>query len=200
MAARFSVCFKIAEKHLKILACCFTTAACLLANEKAFRKAGLTVDGRNDIITNIISNRGDYMYYEVLADELLHIRANLLHVPAHQKLSNMLRGELFVLNYLYDHDAIVHPKELSENLSVSTARIASLLKHMEEKNLIVRTPDAEDSRQIIVRLTPDGEHAIQKSRKDVLDYLARTLESLGPDDAREYIRIQKKIYCNYMEK
>ena len=42
------------------------------------------------------------MYYETLADELLHIRANLLRVPAHQKLSNMLCGELFVLNYLHD--------------------------------------------------------------------------------------------------
>lgn len=140
------------------------------------------------------------MYYETLADELLHIRANLLRVPAHQKLSNMLRGELFVLNYLYDHDTMVHPKELSENLSVSTARIASLLKHMEEKKLIVRTQDTADSRQIIVRLTPDGERIIQKHRKDVLSYLARTLESLGPDDAREYIRIQKKIYCNYIKK
>lgn len=140
------------------------------------------------------------MYYETLADELLHIRANLLRVPAHQKLSNMLRGELFVLNYLHDHDTIVHPKDLSENLSVSTARIASLLKHMEEKNLIVREPDSEDSRQIIVHLTSDGEHVIQKCKEEVLYYLARTLESLGPDDAREYIRIQKKIYCYYIEK
>lgn len=108
------------------------------------------------------------MYYETLADELLHIRANLLRVPAHQKLSNMLRGELFVLNYLHDHDTIVHPKDLSENLSVSTARIASLLKHMEEKNLIVREPDSEDSRQIIVHLTSDGEHVIQKCKEEVL--------------------------------
>ena len=138
------------------------------------------------------------MYYEALADELLHIRANLLRVPAHQKLSNMLRGELFVLNYLHEHDTIVHPKELSENLSVSTARIASLLKNMEEKKLIVRTPDPVDSRQIIVHLTSEGEKAIQQYREDVLRYLAEMLESLGPDDAREYIRIQEKIYCNYI--
>lgn len=138
------------------------------------------------------------MYYEALADELLHIRANLLRVPAHQQLSNMMRGELFVLNYLNDHDTIVHPKDLSENLSVSTARIASLLKHMEEKRLIVRTPDVDDSRQIIVRLTPEGKQAIQTYRKEVLYQLSKTLESLGPDDANAYIRIQKKIYSNFM--
>ena len=64
------------------------------------------------------------MNYEILASELLHIRTNLLQVPASQKLSRMLRGELFVLNYLMDHDTAVHPKELSDKLAVSTARIS----------------------------------------------------------------------------
>ena len=138
------------------------------------------------------------MYYQALADELLHIRMNLLQVPASQKLSGILRGELFVLNYLYNHKDGIHPKELSEKLSVSTARIASLLKHMEEKSLILRTPDADDSRQIIVRLTPERKQAIQTYRKEVLYQLSKTLESLGPDDANAYIRIQKMIYSNFM--
>lgn len=44
------------------------------------------------------------MYYETPADKLLHIRANPLRVPVHQKLSNLLRGEMFVLNCLYGRD------------------------------------------------------------------------------------------------
>lgn len=139
------------------------------------------------------------MYYQTLANELLHIRMNLLQVPASQKLSGILRGELFVLNYLYNREDGVHPKELSEKLSVSTARIASLLNHMEEKHLVVRETDPEDSRQVLVRLTPDGLEAIQCCRRDVLANVERMLEALGPDDAREYIRIQEKIYNNYMK-
>lgn len=139
------------------------------------------------------------MYYQTLANELLHIRMNLLQVPASQKLSGILRGELFVLNYLYNREDGVHPKELSEKLSVSTARIASLLNHMEEKHLVVRETDPEDSRQVLVRLTPDGLEAIQCCRRDVLTNVERMLEALGPDDAREYIRIQEKIYSNYMK-
>lgn len=139
------------------------------------------------------------MNYEILASELLHIRTNLLQVPASQKLSRMLRGELFVLNYLMDHDTAVHPKELSDKLAVSTARIACLLNHMEGKHLIVRFADPDDSRQVIVHLTSEGRLAIEKTRKDVLMYLAGMLESLGPDDAREYIRIQEKIYANYLK-
>ena len=137
------------------------------------------------------------MYYQTLANELLHIRMNLLQVPASQKLSGILRGELFVLNYLYNRNEGIHPKELSEKLSVSTARIASLLNHMEEKHLVVRETDPEDSRQVLVRLTPDGLGAIQRCRSDVLANVERMLEDLGPDDAREYIRIQEKIYNNY---
>lgn len=139
------------------------------------------------------------MYYQTLANELLHIRMNLLQVPASQKLSGILRGELFVLNYLYNREDGVHPKELSEKLSVSTARIASLLNHMEEKHLVVRETDLQDSRQVLVRLTPDGLEAIQCCRRDVLANVERMLEALGPDDAREYIRIQEKIYSNYMK-
>lgn len=138
------------------------------------------------------------MYYQSLASELIRIRMNLLQVPASQKLSGILRGELFVLNYLYNRDERVHPKELSEKLSVSTARIASLLNHMEEKHLVVRETDLQDSRQVLVRLTPDGLDAIRRCRSDVLANVERMLEGLGPDDAREYIRIQEKIYNNYM--
>ena len=139
------------------------------------------------------------MYYQTLANELLHIRMNLLQVPASQKLSGILRGELFVLNYLYNHEGGIHPKELSEKLSVSTARIASLLNHMEEKHLVVRETDPEDSRQVLVRLTPDGLETIRRCRSDVLANVERMLEGLGPDDAREYIRIQEKIYSNYLK-
>lgn len=137
------------------------------------------------------------MDYEFLAGELLTIRARLLKVPADQKLSRMLKGELFVLNYLKIHQEIVHPKELSESLCVSTARIASLLNHMEEKGLIRRLADSADSRQVIVRLTEQGHQMIDQARGEVLACTAKMLEGLGPEDAAEYIRIQKKIYRNY---
>ena len=34
----------------------------------------------------------------------------------------MVRGELFVLNYLATHEIAIHPKELSKKMAVSTAR------------------------------------------------------------------------------
>ena len=80
------------------------------------------------------------MDYSLLAGQLLSVQANLLQVPAYQQLSKMVRGELFVLNYLATHKTAIHPKELSKKMAVSTARVTFLLHHMEEKGLIARSP------------------------------------------------------------
>lgn len=137
------------------------------------------------------------MDYRALACDLLSVRANLLQVPVTQQLSKMVKGEIFVLDYLVTHEKIVHPKELSEKMAVSTARIASLLNHMEEKKLILRYTDPDDSRQIVVVLTDEGRKAIQRIREEVVSYVCSMLESLGPEDAQAYIRIQRKIWNNF---
>ena len=134
------------------------------------------------------------MYYESLAYQLLNLRVKMLQVPAHKEISKLMRGEMFVLNYLKEHDGVVHPKELSEKLAVSTARIARLLKHMEEQGT-----DANDSRQVVVRMTEQGASEIDHIRKKVLEHTTRMLENLGVDDAKEYIRIQEKICQNCSE-
>lgn len=140
------------------------------------------------------------MDYTALANELLGVRANLLQVPASQQLSQMVKGEMFVLNYLATHETIIHPKELSEKMAVTTARIASLLNHMEEKKLICRCPDRNDNRQIVVVLTQEGKLAIQQTRAKAISHVAAMLEGLGPEDAEAYIRIQKKIWNNFQKK
>ena len=146
-----------------------------------------------------IGKERNIMDYAALANELLSVRANLLQVPASQYLSHMVKGEMFVLNYLVTHENVIHPKELSEKMAVTTARIASLLNHMEEKNLIGRYTDANDSRQVVVFLTEQGKRQIQEVRARVIDYVSGMLEELGPEDAEAYIRIQKKIWTKYQQ-
>ena len=136
------------------------------------------------------------MDYMIMAEELLGVRANLLQVPAIQQLAKMVRGELFVLNYLATHEKEIHPKELSEKMAVSTARIASLLNHMAEKQLIQRYADKNDNRQVIVILTEKGRQEIQQIREEVITRVGALLESLGPEDSEAFIRIQKRIWSN----
>ena len=76
-----------------------------------------------------------------------------------------MREELFVLNYLKEHDRGVHPKKSSERLAASTARITLLLKHIEEQGLIVRFADATDFRQAVVQIAEQGTTEIDHIRK-----------------------------------
>ena len=99
----------------------------------------------------------------------------------------------FVLNYLLTHGSQAHPKELNREMAVSSARIAALLNHMEEKGLVIRKDDATDNRQVIVCLTEKGNALIEEKKAELLQNVIQLLEYLGPEDAQDYIRIQKKI-------
>ena len=138
------------------------------------------------------------MQYETIAAELLNTHAELLHVQASQEMSKLMKGELFVLNYLDTHGPQSHPSKISKDMEVSTARIAALLNHLEEKGLVIRSSDPEDNRQVLVQLTDEGAEKIAQSRKEALFYVTDMLKHLGPDDSRELLRIEKKIvqyYC-----
>ena len=131
--------------------------------------------------------------YEGLATELLQVNEDLLRVPARHLISKLTQGEHFVLNYLLTHRHQAHPVDLSRGLVV---RIAALLNRMEDKGLISRLPDPLNNRQVIVTLSPQGLEAIQTFRSQVIRSAAQMLADLGPEDAREFIRIQKKLLAN----
>ncbi|MBQ2926462.1 MAG: MarR family transcriptional regulator [Ruminiclostridium sp.] len=134
--------------------------------------------------------------YDELAAELLVLNTHLLQIPAKQHLSRLTQGERSVLFYLLTHHSTAHPRELSKTMLVSTARIAALLGRMEEKQLIARSPDPRDNRQVIVTLLPEGQQVIQQIHLRAIESVSRMLEALGPEDAREYLRLQRKILAN----
>lgn len=136
------------------------------------------------------------MNYRKMAEELLAIRAEQLKVPASQQMSKFVKGELFVLNYLATHNHSVYPKELSGEMVVSTARIAVILNQMENKKWITRSTDPEDNRQILVALTEEGHHIIEQKRMKAIEILTQMLEKLGPEDAANLLRIQRRIVGN----
>ena len=140
------------------------------------------------------------MDYQALANELLAIYAGLMHDQASRRVSQMIRGEHFVLNYLFMHSGQAQPKELSVVMDVSTARIAVLLNRLEEKGFVARTVDPEDNRRVIVTLLEPGRQEVDRTRTEVRGCMADMLERLGPEDAEAYLRIQKKLARNRKEK
>lgn len=131
--------------------------------------------------------------YEGLAAELLQVNEAFLQDPTRRLLAQLTKGEYFVLNYLLTHQSRTHPAQLSRHMAVSTARVAALLGRMEDKGLLTRVPDPLNNRQVNVTLSPQGLEVIRAFRAQVLASAAQMLARLGPEDAREYLRLQKKL-------
>lgn len=133
------------------------------------------------------------MDYIALAEEFVDMRARVPQIRVEKDLSDMMRGEASALNYLSVRGGEAHPREISSALAITTARVASILKSLERQGMIMRTPDPNDSRQVIVRLTEAG-NAVTKERRDqIIQSTAKMFEFLGEEDAVSFVRIQKRL-------
>lgn len=140
------------------------------------------------------------MDYRAIAKQLLDIQPLLRMEPINRRLYLLENGTFLALHYLSEQDKGIHPKELSKKMSVSTARIAALLKHMEQEGMIVRKPDHEDNRQITVSLTAYGKQLIVSKKAEAVTLMAEALEELGWEEAQTYLRIQRKLLENFLRK
>lgn len=131
-------------------------------------------------------------YYE-LAKQLSDIRASMPRLKMERTLHQRARSEILALNYLIANGNKAYPKDISKGLMLTTARIAAMLKTLEKRQLITRSPDPLDSRQTIVELTEKGLAMVEERNKEVIHTTAKMLEALGEHDAKEYVRIQKKL-------
>ncbi len=131
------------------------------------------------------------MDYRALAKEMLETMA-LQKMPMDQR-SQMSIGERGILTYLrFVRDGVL-AGELSRELGVTTGRIAVALKNLEKKGLIQRSIDERDHRCVIVRITPRGTAEIEAISDYILSSMEDMLCALGEQDAKEYVRIIKRI-------
>lgn len=138
------------------------------------------------------------MDYRELAVELLRLRSEQFKSGVWRQTAKLTQGEYLALYCLQGHGGEAYPRQLSDELSVSTARIAAMLRDMEEKGWIVRRDVLSDSRHILVTLTDTGRDEMYRRREQTLTALSGALKALGPEDSTELIRILKRMneICN----
>ena len=131
--------------------------------------------------------------YQELADAFVSIRREYSYVKFDKEISRKIKNDIFVMSYLRNHGGAAHPKDLSEEFMISTARMAVILNQLEEKGEVVRQPDPDDSRQTIVRLTDKGASFFEKCNGEIVDFIALLFREIGEQDARELIRIVREL-------
>lgn len=98
-----------------------------------------------------------------------------------------------VMTFLKMSEGCVSSGAISRHMNVSTARVAVLLKNLEEKGLILRRKDGKDSRVTLVELTEAG-IAYNKQREEaVLIFVDAVIDRVGYGRLREFLLAGSEI-------
>ncbi|GKX27748.1 MarR family transcriptional regulator [Vallitalea longa] len=136
------------------------------------------------------------MDYKKYAEKLVEYQFKLSRVPKHINNINtdQIRGEKSVIGYLIEVEDGVTPSKLAQFIGVSTARVANILNKLEDKGCIIRKMDTKDRRRIIVYITEKGRKTGLRAKEYAVEHISKVLAELGEHDAKEHIRIMKRIY------
>lgn len=108
-------------------------------------------------------------------------------------LNEFNRGEIGVLSYLAFDKNEVSAGELSDNLNVTTARIASILNSLESKEYISRSENIKDKRKILVRITKQGKELAISAKQEIIDKIIKIIQEVGHEELKNYIDVALKI-------
>lgn len=102
-------------------------------------------------------------------------------------------GIMHVMRILHTAGEPVTAGKISEEMNVSTARVAVLLKKMEQKNLVVRSKDSKDARKTLIGISEYGKEQAQIHKNEFLTFCALVIEETGVERFKEFIAISEEI-------
>ncbi|WAA10195.1 MarR family winged helix-turn-helix transcriptional regulator [Fervidibacillus albus] len=82
---------------------------------------------------------------------------------------------------------------LAEKLQVTPSAITVMIDRLEKSQYIVRTPDPQDRRATIVKLTADGEKMLKQSLRERNEIMGRKIAVLNEDEIRLLADLVEKI-------
>lgn len=133
------------------------------------------------------------MDYKDLALEFMEVMNQTRRINVPKQIDDSMRGEHFALYYISEHEGNVSPSDISDEMGITSARVAAALNSLEKKGLISRRIDADDRRRILIDLTDSGKEQVKKHYQMILNKTIDMLRYLGEEEAKNYIRIMKKM-------
>ncbi len=115
-------------------------------------------------------------------------------------LREFVEGETAALWYLNTCGAErVTPSQISDNLQVSRARAANILRSLREKHYVEMEIAEGDRRKMDVMLTEAGKQSLQEKYSFLLKYFDLYVDVLGEDEILDLTRLLKKtVDCNLL--
>ena len=132
---------------------------------------------------------------EIEIEKLLKRLNNARLTDLVNKIDEKQRGEMFVLNFLYDYKHFeITPGDITSKYGVTSARTAKILNQLEEKEYVRRKKSNLDGRKYIIRLTSLGEKYIIKKIEKSKDILVDLINNIGIDEFESFVKIVEKMH------
>lgn len=132
------------------------------------------------------------MDYKKLAQELLS-KAPVPRNKPNVDVNNLIKGEMAVLGCLHSENKPMLASEISSAVGISSGRLATVLRALEEKGQIERQRDEEDRRRVWVVISESGVERIKRQFGNCVNFVADILAELGEEDAKELVRIYSRF-------
>lgn len=134
---------------------------------------------------------------ELMAELWRMIKLNLI-----VNLREFIEGETAALWYIHScgKNAIT-PSQISDNLNISRARAANILRALRRKGFVEMEIDSVDRRKMLVSLTEKGDAFLDEKYDFLVRYFDLYVDELGEKDITELIRLLRKTSdCNALLK
>lgn len=119
-----------------------------------------------------------------LAQELLETGRELSNLKPQHDIQSSLKGLGAVMRELGDAQEPLAPSDLAKRTCVSDARIANILRVLQERGLVQRKQSTSDKRRAEISLTAKGAEECAKGKNDLERAVANFLAAMGEEDAR----------------
>ena len=128
------------------------------------------------------------------AIELMNELRKSRPLPIFEHIDNSDKGIYFILAYLKRHqDEDVFAIDLANKLHVSTARISVVLKKLENRGLIYKHQDKNDTRKVKIKLSKKGEKLADEHFEKIVKAHEKLIDEISDTELKTYIRISNKI-------
>ncbi len=99
---------------------------------------------------------------------------------------------MFVILRILQENGTVTAGQLAKEMNVSTARIASAINTLENKNYVRREKNDEDARKVTISITPQGDAVFNERKIKIEKMLAPVFENLTEEEIETFFAILKK--------
>ena len=120
-----------------------------------------------------------------------------MHLFLEQHEQELTKSEFFCIAMIRNYDKKtgrgVYVSELAEKMRVQSPAVSRMLKGLEKRELIERSIDPQDRRNIIVKLTKDGELIWNRMSSRLEGYMKWIIEEMGEEDMLTLVRLLDRL-------